>query len=114
MKTDKIQTVEYDAEQCCAYCANCGTWYGEGSTAHYCGIRPSKHNKCGHRTVKRFYNTCGQFESSNRPAEPEMTKPKICGECVLCVSSYVGCACAITDNVVDYDQEACIDYIPYE
>lgn len=112
MKTDKIQVVEYDDEQCCAYCANCGNWYGEGSTVHYCSIRPNKRNKCGYKSVNRFKNTCRQFESSNRPAEPEPTKAKICGECALHVPSFMGCACLLTDNAVEYDQEACIDYIP--
>lgn len=34
-----------------------------------------------------------------------------CGDCALCVHTYRGCECSLTDNTVDYNQEACIDYI---
>lgn len=35
-----------------------------------------------------------------------------CGNCLLCVHTYVGGECSLTDNFVDYAQDGCIDYIP--
>ena len=41
-------------------------------------------------------------------------KKKICGNCLLCLHTYLGCECSLIDNPVDYKQEACIDYISDE
>lgn len=35
-----------------------------------------------------------------------------CGNCLLCVHTYVGGECSLTDNSVDYAQDGCLDYIP--
>ena len=37
---------------------------------------------------------------------------KCCGTCLLCVHTYVGGECSLTDNSVEYAQDGCIDYIP--
>lgn len=37
---------------------------------------------------------------------------KICGNCTLCVKTYLGCECGLTDNDVEEMQAACIDHIP--
>lgn len=29
-------------------------------------------------------------------------KKKICGNCLLCLHTYLGCECSLTDNPVDY------------
>lgn len=39
------------------------------------------------------------------------TERPICGNCVLCICTNQGCECQLTDNEVDYNQEACVDYI---
>lgn len=39
-------------------------------------------------------------------------KTRCCGNCALCVHTYVGGECSLTDNSVDYAQDGCIDYIP--
>lgn len=39
---------------------------------------------------------------------------KICGTCLLCLSTYLGCEYSLTDSAVDYTQAACIDYINEE
>lgn len=36
---------------------------------------------------------------------------KICGSCLLCLHTYLGCECCLTDNSVEYAQDACQDYI---
>lgn len=36
---------------------------------------------------------------------------KICGNCQLCIHTYTGGECSITDNAVEYSQEGCIDHI---
>lgn len=36
---------------------------------------------------------------------------KICGGCLMYIQNYLGGECHITDNPVDYNQAACIDYI---
>ena len=41
-------------------------------------------------------------------------KKRICGNCALCLHYYKGCECGLSDNTVDYDQEAYIDYIDNE
>lgn len=30
----------------------------------------------------------------------------------LCIHTYMGCECSLTDNAVDDAQDSCIDYIP--
>lgn len=39
---------------------------------------------------------------------------KKCGNCALCVHTYLGSECSLTDNRVDNDQDGCIDHIPEE
>ena len=34
-----------------------------------------------------------------------------CGKCALCVHTYQGCECGLTDNPVLEMQPACIDFI---
>lgn len=36
---------------------------------------------------------------------------KTCANCLLCIKTYAGCECRLTDNQVDESQTACIDYI---
>ena len=37
---------------------------------------------------------------------------QICGNCLECFKNYMDCYCGLSDNAIDYDQEACIDFIP--
>lgn len=37
---------------------------------------------------------------------------RCCGNCALCVHTYLGSECGLTDNAVSDCQPACIDYIP--
>ena len=39
-------------------------------------------------------------------------KTRCCGNCELCVHTYLGSECGLNDNPVDDNQAACIDYIP--
>lgn len=39
-------------------------------------------------------------------------KPRNCGNCALCIHTYMGSECSLTDNAVDDVQDGCIDYIP--
>lgn len=39
-------------------------------------------------------------------------KMERCGNCALCVHTYLGSECGLTDNAVSDCQPACIDYIP--
>ena len=43
----------------------------------------------------------------------ESTK-KICGHCIECMQTCEGCYCNLTDLCIEYEQEACIDYIQEE
>lgn len=43
--------------------------------------------------------------------EPETERQKKCGNCALCLHTYLGGECRLTDNPVDYEQDGCIDYI---
>lgn len=46
-------------------------------------------------------------------AKPEAeSKTKKCGNCLLCIHTYMGSECSLTDNAVDDAQDGCIDYIP--
>lgn len=38
-------------------------------------------------------------------------KKEMCGNCLLCVHTYLGCECNLSDNPVEYEQDGCIDYI---
>lgn len=49
-----------------------------------------------------------ETDNNNR----EDGKPRNCGNCALCIHTYMGCECQLTDNTVDDAQEGCIDYIP--
>ncbi len=42
----------------------------------------------------------------------EEENTKICGNCLLCLHTYFGCECGLTDNNVEYTQEGCADYLP--
>ena len=44
--------------------------------------------------------------------DAEEPKPKNCGNCALCIHTYMGSKCNLTDNAVDDAQDGCIDYIP--
>lgn len=39
-------------------------------------------------------------------------RPRNCGNCALCIHTYMGSECSLTDNAVDDAQDGCIDYIP--
>lgn len=41
-------------------------------------------------------------------------KTNKCGDCLLCIRTYLGCECSLTDNAVEYGQDACIDFITEE
>lgn len=41
----------------------------------------------------------------------EEDERKTCGNCALCVHTYLGCECTLTDNTVDDEQDACADYL---
>lgn len=43
--------------------------------------------------------------------EAKTEKEKKCGNCALCIHTYLGCECGLTDNPVDYEQDGCIDHI---
>lgn len=47
------------------------------------------------------------------PLSPEAL-PRICGSCALCIHTNRGCECSLTDNDVEYQQVACIDYLTEE
>lgn len=47
-----------------------------------------------------------------RGTTPEKEEqPRNCGNCSLCVHTYLGCECGLTDNAVEDNQPGCIDYI---
>lgn len=45
-------------------------------------------------------------------AQTKEPKPRNCGNCLLCIHTYMGSECSLTDNAVDDAQDGCIDYIP--
>ena len=57
----KIQKVEYGTERCCASCAHRGEFSSTQNKVDYCKLRPREANKCGHQSVKRFYNVCDMY-----------------------------------------------------
>lgn len=46
--------------------------------------------------------------------ELETGEQQKCGNCALCLHTYLGGECQLTDNTVDYEQDGCIDYISEE
>ena len=49
---------------------------------------------------------------AKRKEDTEEPKPRNCGNCALCIHTYMGSECQLTDNPVDDAQDGCIDYIP--
>lgn len=49
---------------------------------------------------------------AKRREEAEEPKQRNCGNCALCIHTYMGSECQLTDNPVDDAQDGCIDYIP--
>jgi hypothetical protein len=44
----------------------------------------------------------------------EADEIRCCGNCALCVYTYIGSEYSLTDNSVDDTQAACVDYIAEE
>lgn len=53
-----------------------------------------------------------QLKAQKHKEEMEAPKPRNCGNCALCIHTYMGSECQLTDNPVDDAQDGCIDYIP--
>lgn len=53
-----------------------------------------------------------QLKAQKHIEKAEEPKPKKCGNCALCIHTYMGSECQLTDNPVDDAQDGCIDYIP--
>lgn len=53
-----------------------------------------------------------QLKAQKHKEEMEAPKPRNCGNCALCIHTYMGNECQLTDNPVDDAQDGCIDYIP--
>lgn len=53
-----------------------------------------------------------QLRAQKHKEETEASKPRNCGNCALCIHTYMGSECQLTDNPVDDAQDGCIDYIP--
>lgn len=53
-----------------------------------------------------------QLKAQKHIEKAEEPKPKKCGNCALCIHTYMGSECSLTDNAVDDAQDGCIDYIP--
>lgn len=53
-----------------------------------------------------------QLKAQKHIEKAEEPKPKKCGNCALCIHTYMGSECQLTDNPVDDAQDSCIDYIP--
>lgn len=53
-----------------------------------------------------------QLKAQKHKEEMEAPKPRNCGNCALCIHTYMGSECSLTDNAVDDAQDGCIDYIP--
>lgn len=43
--------------------------------------------------------------------EDEELQP-MCGNCALCVHTYRGCECSLTDKIVEYTQSSCQSFLP--
>lgn len=46
-----------------------------------------------------------------RRQQEEEEQERVCGTCALCIHTYLGCVCSLTDNYVSYYQAKCIDYL---
>lgn len=55
-----------------------------------------------------------QETRSHRQEPEEEPKTKNCGNCALCIHTYTGSECGLTDSPVDDAQDGCIDYIAEE
>lgn len=55
-----------------------------------------------------------QETRSHRQEPEEEPKTKNCGSCALCIHTYTGSECGLTDSPVDDAQDGCIDYIAEE
>lgn len=53
-----------------------------------------------------------QLKAQKHKEEMEAPKPRNCGNCALCIHTYMGSECQLTDNPVYDAQDGCIDYIP--
>lgn len=53
-----------------------------------------------------------QLKAQKHIEKAEEPKPKKCGNCALCIHTYMGSECSLTDKAVDDAQDGCIDYIP--
>lgn len=53
-----------------------------------------------------------QLKAQKHIEKAEEPKPKKCGNCALCIHTYMDSECQLTDNPVDDAQDGCIDYIP--
>lgn len=53
-----------------------------------------------------------QLKAQKHIEKAEEPKPKKGGNCALCIHTYMGSECQLTDNPVDDAQDGCIDYIP--
>ena len=51
------------------------------------------------------------FMKTKKQEPEEEPRPKNCGSCALCIHTYNGSECKLTDNPVDDAQDGCIDYI---
>ena len=51
------------------------------------------------------------FMKAKKQEPEEEPRPKNCGNCALCIHTYTGSECGLTDNPVDDAQDGCIDYI---
>lgn len=50
-------------------------------------------------------------EPAEAMPKPKENKEKKCGNCALCIHTYMGSECSLTDNHVDDEQDGCIDHI---
>jgi site-specific DNA-cytosine methylase len=53
-----------------------------------------------------------QLKAQKHIEKAEEPKPKKCGNCALCIHTYMGSEYSLTDNAVDDAQDSCTDYIP--
>ena len=54
---------------------------------------------------------CNLLRKNNMGREDKKNTCETCGKCALCVHTYQGCECGLTDNPVLDTQPACIDFI---
>lgn len=53
-------------------------------------------------------------KTKKREQETKEGTPPTCGSCALCIHTHTGGECQLTDNAVEDEQDACIDYIATE